>query len=122
MPPRYGDRDCVNNSDWVCDADSFTVDFAEALAAAFAAAHGGRCPWMVINHLHRSKLDANRNVSEATGGDANAEVAWRAFHNFTTRAQEKVAAVHGDDGSAIKGILFDVHGYAGTDWRAAGSP
>lgn len=100
----------MNNADWVCDADSYTILVGEALAASFGAAYGGKCPWMVINHLHRSRLDANRAVEEAAGGDADAEAAWAAFHQFITTAQGKINTLHGNDGNGIKGIMLDLHG------------
>jgi hypothetical protein len=94
----------------VCDADSYTINVGEALANSFAVAYNGKCPWMVINHLHRSRLDANREIVEAADGDANAELAWAAFHQYITTAQGKINTLHGNDGNGIKGIMLDLHG------------
>lgn len=121
-PPEYSVRDCAGNPSWVCNADSDTIDVSLALAAAFGRLYAGKCPWIVINRLHRSVLDANRDVAEAADGDVGAIAAWQAFHDYVTAAQTKVNTLHGNDGSAIKGWLVDLHGYAGTDFRAGGSP
>eukprot|EP00040_Diaphanoeca_grandis_P029360 m.171827 g.171827 ORF g.171827 m.171827 type:complete len:428 (+) comp31663_c0_seq2:380-1663(+) len=117
----YADRDCAGNG-WVCGADSYTLQLAEHVATRFGQQYGGKCPWMVINHLHRSKLDANRELPEAADGDANAEDAWVAFHSFITQAQEKINSIHGNDGNGIKGVMLDLHGYAGEDYLAGGAP
>jgi hypothetical protein len=121
-PNNYVERDCDANSGWVCSADSYTRQLSEVLAARFGAGYSGKCPWVVINHLHRSRLDANREINEATGGDANAALSHTAFHQFITDGQVKMNTIHGNDGSGIKGLLFDLHGYKGTDWRAGGAP
>lgn len=121
-PVAYADRDCEGNAGWICAADSYTLELSERVATRFGMQHNGRCPWMVINYLHRSKLDANREIVEAADGDANAEIIWQTFHDYIALAQEKVQAIHGDDGSGIKGVLFDFHGYKGTDYNPAGSP
>ena len=120
-PTNYRQRDCDNNTDWTCTADSYTRDLSEVLAARFGEGFN-KCPWMVINHLHRSRLDANREVAEAAGGDANAAAAHAAFHSFIALAQSKINALHGNDGSGIKGVLLDLHGYVGADYHTGGSP
>ena len=84
------------------------------------------------NHLHRSKLDANRELGEAAQGDAIAEDAWLQFHNLTNFAQSELQAHFGSvqvtkpDSSTVNGaksLLFDMHGYSGKDWIPVdGSP
>lgn len=120
-PAAYADRDCVGNPDWVCLADSYTLNVAESITTSLGNANGGKCPWVVISHLHRSKLDPNREVGEAADGDANAVAAYNEFHAFITAAQIKVYNLHGDDGDGIKGMLLDLHGYSGTAWNASGA-
>ena len=84
-----------------------------------------KVPYLIINHLHRSKLDANREVGEAAQGNTIAQEAWAAFHIFVNEAQLEVADRYGrstvtsSTGSkktGIHGLFLDMHGYAGLDW------
>lgn len=146
---RYTTRNCTGKAGWVCSGDGWTIGLSKIIIAQFGAHFGGRCPWVVTNHLHRSKLDVNRDADVATGGDANAATAWNNFHDFVTVAQTKVNKIHGNDGAAVKvrdgepcpqhgswsldltkakhacfcqGLLIDLHGYSGTDYDPSGSP
>ena len=66
-----------------------------------------------MNHLHRSKLDANRDIHEAAMGNPDAEKAWADFHGFVEEAQSQVA-----DG---QGLVLDIHGHAHeNDWIELG--
>ncbi|HEX8672377.1 MAG TPA: hypothetical protein VF710_10820 [Longimicrobium sp.] len=65
----------------------------------------GSYPHVVVNHLHRSKLDANRDLLEAACGDAEAGVAWREFHDFLTTARSAVVRTGG------RGWYMDMHGH-----------
>jgi hypothetical protein len=85
----------------------------------------------VINHLHRSKLDANREVNEAAHGDPTSMEAWTKFHTFINDAQlnlrghfgtSTVTSSTGSKKTGIHALLLDMHGYAGTDWHEDGSP
>lgn len=94
-------------------------------------------PYLVINHLHRSRLDANREVGEGAQGHEIAGEAWFQFHNFTNYAQNQLRDYFGtstfavdddndDSGVSVTGVnalLLDMHGYAGYDWADEfGSP
>ena len=59
---------------------------------------------VIINNLHRSKLDPNRSQTEATCGNANAADHWNAFHNFIDQASTSVETNWG------KGLYIDLHG------------
>ncbi len=59
---------------------------------------------VIINNLHRSKLDPNREINEATCGNANAADHWTAFHGFIDQASASVEANWG------KGLYIDLHG------------
>lgn len=59
---------------------------------------------IIINNLHRSKLDPNREVNEATCGNLNATAHWNAFHGFIDQASASVEANWG------KGLYIDLHG------------
>ncbi len=63
----------------------------------------GRYPHVIINHLHRSKLDANRDLNEAAQGNQWAEQAWYEFHAFIDDAE--AASVMQCD----QGHYFDFH-------------
>jgi len=101
--------------------DSNTIELSLALAEKVISNYC-EVPYVVINHLHRKKLDANREINEAAQGNAVAENAWNMFHSFIAQAKEEVKGQHGTVlGSkegilGVKGLLLDVHGYAGFDW------
>ncbi|AXG71264.1 pesticidal crystal protein Cry22Aa [Kordia sp. SMS9] len=59
---------------------------------------------VIINNLHRSKLDPNRDINEATCGNANAADHWNAFHGFIDQASASVETNWG------KGLYIDLHG------------
>ena len=87
-----------------------------------------KVPYIVVNHLHRTKMDANREIKEAALGDPIAEEAWEAYHHFITDAQLKVESYFGTlintkGQKGIVGLLLDIHGYAGFDWvEGKGAP
>lgn len=87
------------------DADSRTRELALAIADAIKEKTGLR-PHVVINHLHRSKLDANRRIQVAAQGDANAEKAWKAYMNYVDSAKKTIKYYNNS------GLLIDVHGNA----------
>ncbi len=65
----------------------------------------GRYPHLIISHLHRSKLDPNREIVEAAQGDIFAEHAWSEFHSFMQTARSIVAT------DFQRGLYFDYHGH-----------
>lgn len=106
--------------------DSYTLEIAMELGHGLIENYC-KVPYIIVNYLHRSKLDANREIVEAAQGNEIAEGAWRAFHDFTAQAQLLVESQHGNVIASglqgIKGLLFDVHGYSGKDWvPGTGSP
>jgi hypothetical protein len=84
-------------------ADSRTRELTLELASAFEE-QTGRRPHVILCHLHRSKLDVNRDQAEAAQGDAGALQAWRAWHTFVEEASVTVVRAHGH------GLIIDVHG------------
>ena len=56
-------------------------------------------------HLHRVKLDANRDITEGAQGDAEATIAWQDFHRLVRDAKNAVNATY--DG----GFYIDLHGH-----------
>jgi len=65
----------------------------------------GQAPHVILSHLHRSKLDANREIVEAAQENPYAELAWTEFQDWVRTAR---AAVAGEFG---KGLYFDIHGH-----------
>jgi N-formylglutamate amidohydrolase len=86
----------ANRKEGVLGADLNSLELARALAAELFA-RTGRHPALVASHLHRSKLDPNREIKEAAQGDPTAESAWRDFH---------AVARHGF------AFLIDLHGHS----------
>lgn len=87
------------------NADSYTLETTLLVAAALFRATG-KWPHVVLNRLHRSKLDANREIVEAAQGDELAEQAWGEFHKFIDVAKAEVAARCG------RGLYIDMHANA----------
>ena len=103
-------REIPDRTRGVTSADANTQDLARLIAAEVHE-RTGRHVYLVICHLHRSKLDANRELDEAAQGNALAEQAWKEHHSFIETACE--AAVH------QFGVAFfiDLHGHAHSDSR-----
>jgi len=65
----------------------------------------GRYPHIIICHLDRIKLDANRELAEATQGNPYAVQAWKEWHSFIDTSAQQVQKGFG------KGFYIDLHGY-----------
>jgi hypothetical protein len=63
----------------------------------------GRTPHVIINHLTRHRLNANRDRDGASYGNEHAAHAWDEFHDYIEDAKSWVTA------SCGKGHLFDMH-------------
>jgi hypothetical protein len=84
--------------------DNNTIELGRAIAAALEA-RTGRTPHLVITHLRRTKLDANREVVEATAGNPQAAQAWTEYHAFVDTAKAIAVAQHGF------AVYLDLHGH-----------
>jgi hypothetical protein len=84
--------------------DAQTQELARELDAALRTRLGGSAHF-VISHLHRSKMDPNRDLPEAAQEDPSAQQAWRAFHAACAVSATRVTAQHGS------GLLLDLHGH-----------
>jgi hypothetical protein len=89
---RYGERERDPNSQEYTRA---VVDYI--------VQRTGHYPHVIINHLHRIKLDANRDIREAAQGNPWAEQAWYEFHGFIDQAKATVESQWG------RGHYFDFH-------------
>lgn len=95
----------ANRKEGVLGADLNSLELTRALAAELFA-RTGRHPALVASHLHRSKLDPNREIKEAAQGDPTAEFAWREFHAALRAALDATVARHGF------AFLIDLHGHS----------
>jgi hypothetical protein len=84
-------------------ADRNTAELTYAVRDALIELTG-YAPHIVVSHLHRVKLDPNREIEEAAQGDAFAEYAWNEFHRWIQLARINVH-VRGE------GMYFDMHGH-----------
>lgn len=101
---KTGDNDFGDTESFSGISDSKTLELTVELADEIKRTTGLR-PHIILNHLHRSKLDANRAMSLASQNDENAEEAWKAFHHYIDDAKQQVKK-NGD------GLLLDIHGNA----------
>lgn len=95
------DRNC---SGCVYGNDLNTQELARAIYQSVYD-ETGCYPHLIINHLHRRKMDGNRDIVEAADGNPIAEQAWTDFHGFIELADSNVMANYG------QGIVFDLHGH-----------
>ncbi len=85
--------------------DAYTQELARAVADSFAG-RTGRRPHLVVNLLRRRKLDANRDLAEATDKHPVVETSWVWWHAFIDSASAAIARTDG------RGLLLDMHGHA----------
>lgn len=101
LPDEIPERPCVNCSK---NRDIHTIEIGRAVSE-FIMEETGFYPYMVINYLHRTRLDPNRNIAEAASGNQYAETAWADFHGFIDSAVNEVQEQFG------KGLYIDLHGH-----------
>jgi N-formylglutamate amidohydrolase len=106
-PTTIPDRNCATCTTVM---DGNTMELAYQIDTALRQAFG--CfPNIIVNRLHRKKLDANREIVEAALGSADAELAWQEWHKFIQAAKNDVVRRYG------RGILIDLHGHGHTIQR-----
>ena len=84
--------------------DLNTIDLVRAMQQRHFARYGAY-PHIVINHLARRKLDANRIGTEAACGNATAATALTEWHAFIDAAKAAVIQTSG------RGWYMDMHGH-----------
>ncbi len=88
----------------ILENDAWTKTIAEGMYNSFLK-QTGCYPHVIINLLHRSKFDANRDIGEAANGNQRVEKSWYAYHKFIESAKTKAIADYG------KGLFLDIHGH-----------
>lgn len=106
-PTHLPDRDCVG---CVTQRDSYTQELTRQIEASIIF-KTGCSPHVVINKLHRMKLDANREIIEATDSNSVTEPFWHDYMNFADSARNIVLRDY------QKGVFFDIHGHGHTIQR-----
>lgn len=82
--------------------DLFTVQLAGSLAEALER-YAGKRPHVVINRLHRVKVDCNSGIEEGTFGVPKSLAAWKSYHATIEAAKSAVGG---------RGLLLDIHGHS----------
>jgi hypothetical protein len=90
--------------------DTNTQELARAIAGVFLK-RTGRRPHVIICRVHRRKVDCNREVVEAAGGNELAGRVWSDFQGFIDSARAAVVAQH------RRGFFIDLHGHGHKDQR-----
>ena len=100
-PASLPDRNCVG---CVTQRDSYTQELTRQLKAEILFKTG--CyPHVIINRLYRGKLDANREIIEATDSNLVTEPYWHEYMNFVDSAKNLIYK------SYPKGLFIDIHGH-----------
>ena len=105
--PHGGDispSEISNRTYGVSVTDSNTIELGIAIRNYFYSNYNIR-PYVIINNLKRTKLDANRDRIEAAQGNIYAERAFDEFHFYIEKARENIITKFGT------GVLFDIHGH-----------
>jgi hypothetical protein len=101
LPEDIPERPCTNCAK---NQDVFTIEIGKEIRN-YIYKKTGYYPYVIINTLHRTRLDPNRNISEAADGNKNAEIAWYEFQNSIDSANSQVRRKFG------KGLYIDLHGH-----------
>jgi N-formylglutamate amidohydrolase len=101
LPDEIPERPCTNCSK---NKDIFTIEIGMKIREAIHR-ETGHWPYVIINNLHRTRLDPNRNINEAAGGNKAAELVWSEFQNSIDSAVAEVRKIFG------KGLYIDLHGH-----------
>ena len=101
LPDEIPERPCI---DCAKNQDIFTLEIGIGIRDAIYR-KTGFYPYVVINYLHRTRLDPNRSITEAADGNKYAEDAWYQFQNYIDSARAEIQKTFG------KGLYIDLHGH-----------
>ena len=102
--------DIPERSTGVVGIDTNTQELGRTIGETLFARTGHR-PHLIICRLHRSKVDANRDLLEAAQGNPAAARAWGEHHQFIEQACSTAAERHG------MAFFIDLHGHGHPDPR-----
>jgi len=89
--------------------DSYTRDVAIEIESQIKT--NGYSPYVVLNNLHRKKLDLNRSLNNSNCGDQTTQPYWDLFHkqidDFRTQIQNQFGS----------GLVIDIHGQSHEEQR-----
>ncbi|CAG8598246.1 14190_t:CDS:2, partial [Racocetra fulgida] len=106
FPSEIPDRK-QNHPNVVKSNDINTQEIGRKIVDQIMLQFKGKRPYLIINHLGRSKIDVNRPIKEGVEGkDSITSIAWNDYHHFMWTAIKDVEANFG------RGLLVDIHGYA----------
>lgn len=105
IPPRTTDSTSCDAPDIVTLADLYTRELVMEIRTAFYN-RTGRYPHVVVNRVHRARVEPNRDLLAGACQDPEAEIAWNEYHEFIEVAKARVEADHG------RGWFTDIHGHA----------
>jgi len=106
--PDRTDLSCGGSATTTTDLN--TIELVRAMQQRYFARFG-KYPHVIINHLARRKLDANRTETEAACGNLEARTALNEWHDFIDVAKNAILASTG------KGWYMDMHGHGHTIQR-----
>ena len=98
---------CFYRCDQRIENDALTLNLATRVSDHIKECTG-HAPIMVINNLHRSKLDPNRDIAPGTFGE---EIPTRVFHWYHDNITQAIDEVTDTSNSIQRGLLLDIHGY-----------
>ena len=101
LPSEIPERPCTNCAK---NKDIYTIEIGLGIRNQIFRTSGVH-PYVVINNLHRTRLDPNRNISEAADGNDLAGLAWNEFQSFIDSATTEVKRKFGT------GLYIDLHGH-----------
>merc|ERR1719320_2265777 len=81
--------------------DGHTQEIARTVFNNFVM-NTGKTPHLIINNIHRSKMDPNRVIEDAAQGNRDSKEAFNAYHNTIKQAKSTFGAK--------PGLLMDFHG------------
>ncbi|ELU06908.1 hypothetical protein CAPTEDRAFT_229272 [Capitella teleta] len=90
-------------------SDMHTLEIAVQLHERLCQLMGGRCPALVLNQIHRKKMDPNRPLDDAAQGSRPAVLAFFEYHGFIN------ATVYSFCGPSL---FIDIHGHTHAKQRA----
>jgi len=85
--------------------DINTLELTNEISDALFSLTGNQ-PHVIINNLHRIKLDANRDKPEGAQGILEANTAWDQFQSYIDQSAAAVTS------TCARGVYLDVHGQA----------